>query len=204
MTANYTLTSQRLNGQIELQFFEGCLITIKMILKQPLNEVQFRTLVTLLPQHESELYKLEGVGLTATLDAPANQKIALFCRLYEAYKGVKYRVSPADSGKIKLVKVDEDMLVFYFNSANFLFRDKHSISNLAKYYNELLAEIAIASKPKSSLKYPDHFDQVFQNKLTTKECPGYWNHLRALGYEPKYARTGELLDWIKSPPKSVD
>lgn len=198
MTANYTLTSQKLDGHIEIQFFEGHLTTVKLVIKAPLNAIQFRALINALPQYESDLPKLEHTGLIAQLEQPANQKIDLFCRLYEVYKRVKYRVSPADSGKIKLIKVNEDMLVFYFNSSNFLFKDKHSIGNLVKYYNELLAEFAQAASAKSGIKYPDYFDQAYQNKLSTKECPAYWAHLRELGLQPKKDRVGNVIDWIKA------
>jgi hypothetical protein len=193
---NYTLTSPKLNGHLELQFTDGHLNAVKMVIKAPLSGEQFCALMLALPQFEKDLYKLEALNLSVTIDKPANEKIALFCRLYESNKGIKYKVSPADSGKIKLIKADEDILVFYFGSSNFLFRGKHSISNLVKYYNELLADIAAGAKPK--VKYPDHFDQAFQNKLTSKECPAYWNHLRSLGLMPKKDRVGNTIDWIKT------
>lgn len=197
MTSNYTLTGKRIHGAIELQFSEGILTVVKMLLKAPLNDVQFRTLVTCLPQYESEFYKLEDVGLTATVDMPSNEKLGLFCRLYEVFKGVKYKVSAADSGKIKLVKVDEDILVFYFNSSHFLFKGKHSIGNLVKYYNELMSHFVQSQKPQS-INYPDHFDRAYQNKLTEKECPGYWAHLRGLGLTAKKDRVGNVVDWVKA------
>jgi len=194
---NYTISSPKLKGHLEIQYNEGVLTIVKMVIKEPLNEVQFRAFMNALPQYEADLNKLEMLNLSVILDKPANEKLGLFCKLYEVFKGIKYKVSPADSGKIKLIKVDEDILVFYFNSSHFLFKGKHSIGNLVKYYNELMSHFIQSQKPQG-INYPDHFEQAFQNKLTSKELPAYWAHLRTLGLVPKKDRVGATIDWVKA------
>lgn len=167
-----------------------------MVFKQALTGVQFQSFVDAMSQYESDLGRLEKLGLVAELDLPANHKLAMFCRLYEIHIKQKYNVSPADSGKIKLIKLDEPFLVFYFTVDEFLFKKKHSIGNLVKYYNEARALYAAAAAPAKS-KYPDYFSQAFQDKLTPKECPAYWAHLRSLGLVPKKDRFMNVNDWIK-------
>ncbi|HRF80141.1 MAG TPA: hypothetical protein PL070_08640, partial [Flavobacteriales bacterium] len=68
---------------------------------------------------------------------PTNEKLALWCRLYEQFKGIKYKVSPADSGKMKTLSINEELLTFYLddkelpeNATTWLFRGKQSIANL--------------------------------------------------------------------------
>lgn len=180
-----------MSGHIELQYTGGLLTCILMAIKQPLNDVQFTALVSVIRQREDEIDELKKLNLVVTAAMPANKKIALFCGIYETFKGIKYKVSPADSGKIKLIKIDEPMLTAYFKSENFLFKGKHSISNLVKYYNELLAEIAAG--PAS--KFPDHWSKAFEDKLKDDDRKDYWKHLRELGLKPQRDRFGAVTDW---------
>lgn len=93
---------------------------------------------------------------------------------------------------MKTLTVDEAMLTAYFTSQNFLFKSKQSIANLAKYYNELRAEIAANGKS----KHPDSWSLEHENKLSPQELPDYWKHLRSLGLEPKKDRVGKTVDWV--------
>lgn len=138
---------------------------------------------------------LAGSGVVPVLGT--NIKIALFCRMYEKYTTVKYKVSPADSGKIKLLNVDDALLKHYFTSQNFLFKNKYSIANLCKYYNELLAEIATQGKS----QYPNHYDKAYEAKLPLSQISGYWLHLRSLGLKPKKDRLGNTVDWVITQKK---
>jgi len=193
MITTYILTGKRLNGQIEVQYLDGILNAVKSALNEPLNEKQFRAFADAVPMRERGLGELKLIGLHAQRESAPNEKLALFCRLYERHKKIKYSVSPADAGKIKLVRFDEPMLEAYFTSQNFLFRDKQTVSNLVRYYNELRAELAAG--PKS--KYPDHFSKEYQDKLPDTELKFYWAHLRNLGLTPKKDRTGNVIDWVK-------
>ncbi|MEZ2337668.1 hypothetical protein AB6735_18625 [Mucilaginibacter sp. RCC_168] len=190
--SNYTLTSDRLNGHIELQYKEGLLTCILIAVKEPLNERQFNSIVSSVTQKESDIQQLLTLGLNITETLPTNKKIDLFCRLYEFYKKVKYIVHPADTGKIKLIRIDEPMLTAYFTSDNFIFKNKHSISNLVRYYNELRAEIAQGS----SSKHPNHWSKTHEVGLDEAGLREYWAHLRGLGLTPVRDRVGNVTDWI--------
>lgn len=193
MTNTYILTSKRLTGHIEVQYTDGILTAVKTLLKDPLNEAQFQAFKDKVPMMEQDLTQLKLIGLQAEKEAGPNAKLALFCRLYQKHKGVKYEVSRADSGKVKLVKFDEPMLEHYFASDNFLFKGKQCISNLVKYYNELRADMAT---PKKS-KYPDHYSKEFENRLKDGEHKLYWAHLRSLGMIAKKDQVGNTIDWIR-------
>lgn len=188
----YYLTSKRLNGYIEVHYTDGIISAVKTALNEHLKEKQFEVFTDNVPMYEKDIQKLKQIGLHAERLLATNEKVALFCALYERHKKVKYQVSSADTGKIKLIKVDEAMLEHYFQSDNFLFKGKHSIGNLVKYFNELRAELAA---PKQ--RFPDYFDKSFQDKLKPGEEKHYWAHLRNIGLEPKKDRFGVVIDWIK-------
>lgn len=138
MITTYTLTGTKIAGHIELQYTDGSLNAIKLAFKEPLNEDKFRVLFDTIAQLEGGIENLRKLGFTITKELAQNEKLGLFCRFYEKYKVIKYRVSPADSGKIKLIKLNDAILTAYFTSVNFIFKDKHTVSNLVRYYNELL------------------------------------------------------------------
>jgi len=130
-----------------------------------------------------------------------HDKIALFCKLYEEAKGVKYKVSGADSGKIKGISVNEALLKFYLDdkrasgSVGWLWRTKQSIGNLVRYYNEVRAAMVA---PDAS-KWPNSYDREFEKKLDGAGITAYRLHLKSLGLVPKADRTGQIIDWV---PKS--
>ena|SRR3569833_384415 len=191
----YLLKSEKIDGHIELSFDDGRLIGFKMLIKQALNSIQYRALMDSIGQYESELYQLEKLNLTVEMEAPVNQKLALFCRFYEQAKGVKYKVSPRCAGMIKQVTINEEILTVYFASKIMLFADKHSVGNLVKYYNPLLAEVAAKSKPKST--HPDHWSPQYAAKLTDAQIGSYYAHLHSLGYKPQRDNFGNVKDFYK-------
>jgi hypothetical protein len=195
MITTYTLTGKKIAGHIELQYTDGFLNAIKLAFKEQLNEDKFRLLFDTIAQREEGIEHLRRLGFDITQELASNEKLALFCKYYEQHKGIKYKVSAADTGKIKLIKLTDIMLTAYFESQNFMFKGRHSISNLVKYYNELLAEIAANGKS----KHPDTFIKAYQDKLSQKALPEYWNHLRSLGFMPKKDRLGNVTDWVKNP-----
>lgn len=192
----YILESDKLKGStIEVGYLNGCLKLFKMDLNQVLTPAQLGAISDRLrlANNEHELMAaFNEIGLKPTLSLKTNEKVALFCRLYEMYAEVKYKVSPADSGKIKHIKIDQELLLHYFTSDNFLFKGKYSIGNLVKYYNELLAEMAKGNKG----KYPNYWKEDFENKLTNTERNEYWAHLRSLGLEAKKDKMGKTIEWI--------
>jgi len=193
MTTVYQLTAKSMDGYIELAYSDGILNRIEMVLKTPLSDEQFRVFVDTIEMEEKEISFLSKLGLTVTPLMAANQKIALFCEKYEEYKGLKYKASRQDGGKIKQIRIDSPMLDAYFGSDNFLFKNKHSVSNLVKYYNELLAEIAGAGKS----KHPNTWNEVYYKKLSIKECGEYFAHLNSLGFKAVKDGVGNLREFIK-------
>ncbi|MBY0244989.1 MAG: hypothetical protein K2Q03_06020 [Sphingobacteriaceae bacterium] len=189
--SSYVLKSKKLDGAIELHYLNGVLTAIKLDLKTPMTAKQWAVFVSLI-RYDEEVLHYEDYGFVVEKLAATNEKIALFCMLYEKYVGVKYKVSGADAGKIKLLAIDGDLLLRYFSSENFLFKGKYSIANLAKYYNELRAEVLARDKP----KYPNNWSAAYEAKLPPAELGAYWQHLRGLGLAPKKDRTGRTVDWV--------
>lgn len=193
MKTTYKLTSDKLDGHLKVVYDKGLLKAFQIEVKNELTPKQYGVFLSTLSFSETRVRDFEAIGLRVMLEAGdrTNSKISIFCRLYERYIGVKYKVSRADAGKMKHIKVDEPMLVHYFQSTNFLFSGKWSISNLVKYYNELLAEIARQGKP----QYPSGWDAAFAAKLQGTELSAYWGHLRELGLKPVRDRQGNVVDW---------
>ncbi|RYF26580.1 MAG: hypothetical protein EOO42_01050 [Flavobacteriales bacterium] len=191
----YELVSVKTQGDFTLEYDAGgCLITCKLAFKQSLpSQALLQLLFHKIPYKESDIGQLEKIGFKVAKAVPANMKIALFCRYYENYKSIKYKVSPSDSGKIKGIKIDDVMLTAYFGSDSFIFKDKHSIGNLVKYYNELRAEIASGGKN----KHPNRWDEAYFKKLPSEQYGEYWEHLRGLGLTPHKDGRGNTVDWIK-------
>lgn len=197
----FKFRSDKLGGSLLITYFKQALMSIELDIKKPLTPKQWFYMSSLITPHLDDLKEENFLKAGLSLDTlrseasqlPANQRIALFCAFYEKYKSIKYKVSPADSGKIKLIQITEDLLTAYFSSQNFLFKGKHSISNLTKYYNELRAEMAEAGKS----KHPSFWEKAYELKLKPDEQVDYWRHLREIGLQPKKDRLGNITDWIK-------
>lgn len=192
---SYKLTSDKIMGEIELQYDKGRLNLVKITVKLDLNTVQFCSLMSTIPQYEDNIDKLQGLNLVVIKEASSNEKIGTFCRFYEQHVGLKYKVTRMDSGKIKHVKLTDEMLTVYFTCTNTLFKGKYSISNLVNFYNELLVEVKNAGKPKSA--HPDHWNPTYHATLSPAQCGAYYTHLHALGLKPLKDSRGNIKDWIK-------
>lgn len=182
MISKYQLFSEKLEGFIVLVYENGHFKSLVCEFGREMDKDQFSKLKQHIPLLEAEVGKLSVLGLLPKGKAPlkTNEKIAAFCRFYEEHLKIKYKVSPSDSGKLKLVKVDEDLLKVYFTSANFIFKNK-SIGNLVKYYNELRAEAQTLKN--GGLAFPNIHDPKFEKDLKPFQVPLYWKHLRSLGFQ---------------------
>lgn len=187
----YKLTSAKLGGHFRICYEDGCLTSFEIHFKEPLNASQFECFKARINYNEDNLDGFENLGLLVERETAANEKLAMFCRMYEKYVGIKYKVTKSDSGKIKQVNPEEDLLQHYFTSDNFLFRGKHSVTNLVRYYNELRAE---AIRGPAS-KHPDRWDRDYFSGLKPDQVAGYWKHLRSLGMKPVKNATGAVMDW---------
>lgn len=192
MKNTYRLTSDSLDGYMQATYHKGYLNTFEIAIKTPMSEFQFNALVRLMPYRE-DAGRFRELGLQVQLiqEEAANRKIALFCLLYEKYKGIKYKASPRDGGMIKNIKVSEELLKYYFESESFNFKGKHSVNNLTRYYNELLQEIAAKGKA----QYPNHWSKDFESKLNSVQMQEYWAHLRRMGLKPIKDAVGNVKEW---------
>lgn len=192
MKQTYKLTSSRINGYLQVTYFNGYLNLFEVAVKEPLKDAQFVALIKHIP-YDNDIGVFTQLGLTIEeiIEVPANKKIALFCLMYEKYKGIKYNASRRDGGMIKSIVVKEDLLKHYFESESFSFKGKQSINNLVRYYNELLQEIAGVGKS----KFPDTWSQEYANKLQPAELSEYWKYLRSLGLKPQKDSLGCTKDW---------
>ncbi|MDM1048043.1 hypothetical protein [Sphingobacterium hotanense] len=188
----FKLSSTKLQEPVLVTYFNGYLNVVEIGFKYPMSEFQFDHFIRLLP-YKIDISKFTTIGFTVEeiQELPANKKIALFCLAYEKHYGIKYKASRSDGGKISSIKITKSLLEYYFASQNFLFKGKHSVSNLVRYYNELHAEIISYGKP----KHPDSWSAAYENKLRPEEVADYWRHLREKGLKPIKDKVGNTLDW---------
>ncbi len=193
----YRIKSKRLKGSLILVYKDSYLYSFINEFEQHLNTQQWTNLMEKLTINEADVYELKSIGLEVSRVADkTNEKIALFCDYYMKYhNGLKYKVSPADSGKIKHVVITDKLLTVYFTSDNFLFKNKHSISNYTRYFNELNQEANKPKENKPKSKYPNQYNASFERTLSGNELSNYWKHLRDLGLKPKKVR-GRVVDWL--------
>ncbi|MEN5434111.1 hypothetical protein ABE545_10750 [Sphingobacterium faecium] len=193
----YKLTSGKLDGSILLIYFNGLLKTIEIDVKSSLNEPQFRGLMSSVAYLEDQVVSCsQAIGLDCEkiIELAPNKKVAMFCVHYEKHNNIKYKASRQDGGKIASIKITDEILNHYFQSENFIFKGKHSISNLVRYYNELLLEIS----KKGTVGFPNSWSKSYADKLTPGDLSEYWKHLRGLGLLPKKDRVGNTIDWVKN------
>lgn len=177
---------------MQATYDNGYLFNFEIAIKSPMSEFQFNALVRLIPYREDpERYRELGLQVERVQEETANKKIALFCRMYEKYKGIKYKATARDGGMIKNIKLTEDLLKHYFESEGFNFKGKQSINNLVRYYNELLQEIAA----KGTSEFPCYWSKEYENKLDTVKMREYWAHLRRMGLRPIKDTVGNVKEW---------
>lgn len=196
MISKYFLNSPKLLKPITLEYTDGIISAVLMPFKPPLNIKQYEHLIPFVPYYEENIKSVAQAGLYVTKEVGANVKVAMFCTHYmNAHDGQKYIATKTDGNKIRPFRISDELLECYFKSDNFLFKGKHSISNLTKYYNELVLEMKNGAKG----KHPDQWSEVYEAKLKTQqERSEYWAHLRSLGLTPKKDRTGKTTDWVKA------
>ncbi len=178
--STYKLTSEKIAGHILLTYKDDNLVQIAIETATPLNLNQYRFLMESMLFNEWTLRKVgihenfTMVPVIPTVPLQANEKIALFCRMYKQfYNGLAYKAYSKDGAMIKNFDISEPLLETYFKSTNFLFKNKHSIRNLITYYNEVRAEHASFGKA----KYPNYYCKELLEVLTPKEKYEYKEHL---------------------------
>jgi len=173
----YRLTSPKIEGEIYLIYTDGYFTGCELCLRKPFDCKQFQFFFRETSYHEQFLLQ-HGLGamlIEEVVVEASNIKIARFCDKYFFHNKCKYSVSASDAGKIKLIELPEAMLEHYFRSENFLFKGKHSIANLVRYFNELRSEYttkvyqkASAAHKKDKREIPGINYSQFKNKLLNK------------------------------------
>jgi hypothetical protein len=209
----YKITATKTPGYMIVLYQDGHFKSILNEFKPPLTEKQLNVLLNLIPDDHEDLIalinangyrgkiiaeRIKGIGSEPELEGmSANLVIALFCEFYEAKTRIKYKVSAPDAGKISQLKAQESewykLFQTYFDSDNFLFKNKYCISNLVKYYNELRLEAF--GKP-AGKSYPIPYDAGYFKTLDYTEQRAYWAALREAGYVFEKPKSGEG-SWVK-------
>lgn len=161
-------------------------------------------LAHLLPQPwtEEALSALKGEGFSVTVEREqsTHERIGLWCKMYKHFKGLPYRVSSADSGRMKNMPITEALLRYYLDDAKaakagatgWLWKGKQSVANLQRYWNEVRTSM-VAPEPS---KHPDHWDKAHYMRLDGQGISEYMRHLKAKGLVAKKHRDGSILDFV--------
>jgi|GEM_PF-1259821 len=194
MHNTWKLVSAKIEGEILYFYLNGNLTGIELNLKQALSKAQADYLSTHIHFVESELMQCpECIRLKQLMGiSQTNIKIKMFCDYYYNYRKVKYRISQSEIGKIKQVEVNDQLLIKYLSSDNFLFKNKWSVANYVKYYNELRNEVYGTIN-----LFPDYYSKAAADKMDPQKLQAYQAHLRSLGFIPKHDRLGNCIDFVK-------
>lgn len=194
MYNTYKMVSGKINGEIFFYYLNGHLTGIELNLKEPLNDLQAAHFgIHIYIQEQQLLQCHECIRLKQLVTASGtNIKIKMFCDYYFHYRKVQYRITQSEVGKIKQVEVNDQLLTKYMTSDNFLFKNKWSVANYVKYYNELRNETYGTTK-----LYPDYYSKAFADKMEPKKLRDYYAHLRSLGLVPKFDRFHNCIDFVK-------
>lgn len=157
---------------------------------------------TILPA-DAYRVKLQDLGCVVTeeqAELATNAKVALWCRLWQEYKGEKWAIGGPDAKRLGQLKLDERLLRWYLDDKNmpqtaqtWLWRGKQSIANLFHYINQ----VRVAMSTPAPSKHPDFWSREHLQKLDGQAIGEYHAHLRGLGLVAKHHRDGSILDYIK-------
>lgn len=197
-------------GTAVLVYENGCFKSFLADVKPPFTEAQMRWLMQRVPAQELMLTErlvlsskgtisIENLSDKAITGDGNNTLIAMFCNFFLEKTSVGYKVSASDAGKIKNLGLKREewlpLLTTYFDSENFLFKNKWSIANMVKYINELRIEaFGVVAPPKKTFPLP--YDHLFFVKLDMTGQQEYWAYLRDNGYRWE-ANEGRSGKWVK-------
>jgi hypothetical protein len=205
--SEYKLTSPKIKGEIVLTYHKRYLHSVLFKIQEPLTSQQMDWLCRNLPFAYYELEDRVIMGgimlerITPVATTPAMEKVRMFQEHYLKHIGIAYVKQAKDHLLIAKKEVNEKLLTTYFTSTNVSFKNHHSIGNFCKFYQVLCAESSGAYSEKKK-PFPDYYSKQFENKLSPQELPGYWQHLRGLGLEPKKDRFHNTIDWIPTNAKT--
>jgi hypothetical protein len=196
----YKITSASAPGYMMVTYHDSHLKSILNEFKPPLTDVQLNYILNRIPDDQAQLstiiegtskgklsvesVKSIGEEPAATVeDIPVNEKIAIFCELYEQAEGIKYKVTAAEIGKIKALAITAEDLRFvlesYFPCQEWFAKIK-SVGNFVRYFNELRA-IAYARPRRKGFKLP--YNHEYYVSLSMMDKRDYHIFLKENGYE---------------------
>lgn len=121
-----------------------------------------------------------------------NEKIAIFCRHYEVFSGIKYKIKPAEIGMLRKTEIDEELAAKYFSSTEWWAKVKS-----VKSYCTNINEIKRLQHQKTVSSHPNFWDKDYFSKLPTEKVTEYFRHLRSLGLKSKKNQIGDIIAWEK-------
>lgn len=210
----YKATSNKLNGHLLITYQDAALKSVEIAVNPALTPKQWFYLTNLitpeLKDFSLEAFKKANLEINVlpkeqeaaeepAEDAkrlPTNQRIAMFCQLYESELQLKYKVTGADSGKMKDLPINdadfEALVKLYFQSKEWYLMPK-SIANFCGKINELML---LLKAPKVSKKYPIPYDPEYAANLNQTQLYDYWAQLKEAGYKYE-AAPGRVGKWVK-------
>lgn len=120
-----------------------------------------------------------------------NEKIAIFCRQYEKFSGIKYKISKSEIGMLARHEMTEELVQKFFMCTEFWAKVK-SVS----YYCKNLNEIKRLTAQNSTSMHPNHWDSAYAAKLTGPQTSDYYKHLRNQDLTPKKNPLGQIINWV--------
>jgi hypothetical protein len=190
---DYKFSSPKLDGSIILSYNDGILRSILFDLKTPLSQQQEQWFLKNIleyafrePAGDTQFERILLSHLVKIVQPAANNKVSLFCEYYSKNvkdkdgNPVEYKRGRKDHLVLRTYDVTPELLTTYFNSENILFKNKYSIGNYIKFYNQLRAEAAGATK---TVIFKNYYDKEFEARMDAKTMQQYWEHLRENGWE---------------------
>jgi len=196
----YKITSASTPGYMMVVYQDSHLKSILNEFKPPLTEVQLNYILRIIPDDHAQIVsnivsiskgklsvepvKAIGEEPAANIqDIPVNDKIAIFCELYEQAEGIKYKITAAEVGKIKALAITAEDLRFvleaYFPCHEWFAKTK-SVGNFVRYFNEVRA-IAHARPRRKGFKLP--YSHEYYVALSMMDKRDYHIFLKENGYE---------------------
>ena len=183
--SEYKLLSDKIKGEIVFIYHNGILASIVFKLTEPLSLEQVNwfgmNLFMVYVELEHLQMQMGGKLLKRITPVPAKQKLEMFCEYYKRFIKIDYKKQNRDHFYISKYEVNDKLLTTYFKSENVLFKNKHSVGNYTKFFNQLQAE---AEGAYNTSGFPDYYSEEFLRTLKTpKQIEAYWAHLRSKGFK---------------------
>ena len=202
----FNVKSEKLRGYARFTFEHNTLTELKMNFKEPLSAVQQQLFRINFPFQINDLDGFRKLGFSVVQkDAKKRMengdKVALWCKAYNAYLRRKYkdaadrpgsyRMMPKEIGMLGNADFTAELLEAYFSCDDWWCRTK-SVGNFVSHLNETAL---LLLEPAPEKKHPAAYDRDYERKLDGAALTDYRRHLRELGLQPVKNKTGQIVDW---------